>query len=95
MPGRTATVRGQGTAGSCEQDPLFEFLRSMHHFLTAPQNPAGVEPPPRPQHRPSYRRASYSLPPRDSVPPVMASDDPGPGPGPEPGPDTARPPGPA
>ncbi|MGW6456142.1 hypothetical protein ACWF94_09475 [Streptomyces sp. NPDC055078] len=24
-------------ARPCQEDPLFEFLRSMHHFLTAPQ----------------------------------------------------------
>ncbi|MFF8955925.1 hypothetical protein [Streptomyces sp. NPDC014894] len=29
-------------ARPCEQDPLFEFLRSMHHFLTAPQIPTGT-----------------------------------------------------
>ncbi|GGZ26413.1 hypothetical protein GCM10010387_19640 [Streptomyces inusitatus] len=97
-PGRTATGRGPGAAGPCEQDPLFEFLRSMHHFLTAPQNPAGAEPGPRPQHRPAYRRPSYSLPPRDGVthpaPPVIASDPgPDPAPGPDLGTDPARPPG--
>ncbi|MEO3973945.1 hypothetical protein [Streptomyces sp. CAU 1734] len=28
----------------CDQDPLFEFLRAMHHFLTAPQSAATAPP---------------------------------------------------
>ncbi|MER6910757.1 hypothetical protein ABT354_03645 [Streptomyces sp. NPDC000594] len=44
-PAATGAARRSRAGQGCERDPLFEFLRSLHQFLTAPQDTAGSGDP--------------------------------------------------